>query len=309
MYFKKTLVFLVVASMMLLGIMGIASAQLDLARTDKLNFNHVMDISGISTTPDYLTPGKPGTLQLTLRNTGGEMLKDVIFRVNFPDKIAPSKGIDYWKTQIMSSGEANTITLSLIVQPDAGEGVYKIPFSVDYLNSIGDERTENGTLSVSVGGRPNMFVELKSADIYQGHPSGTVTVRTVNNNLANVKFLTVQLGTSSQYTLLSYPREYVGDLKSDDTQETDFKILVLTNDPKGTLPSSISLPVQLVYKDFFNRDFADNVTLVLPIRTAAEMGIQPSYAVYYVLGVVVIILLYMIYREYKKRKKKQALYK
>jgi hypothetical protein len=278
---------------------------LDLDRETRLSFTHVLYVSNITSEPENFVPGTPGTLTISFINTGFDDLKDVRIKVSLPEKIAPYSDIDEKKVPYVGGGQSKQVQFSLIPSPNAEEGVYKIPLIFSYLNVLGDEREENVTFTILIRTPPKIFVELKSTEIYKGSEIGNIVVKVVNNQLANVKFLTVDLAEGDDYDILGYQRQYIGDLDSDDFQEVEFKVKVHT-DEEGNSPDTINLPLTLSYADSFNKFTTEQIALPFTLRTTEELGIKKGFN--WALALVVIVVLWIVYliiKAIRKRKIKQ----
>ncbi len=301
---KNMIIFLGIAGIIFLCFSIASVFALDAARENRLAFGHVLYIQNVSMNPSQIPAGNPGTLKISLENTATDFIKDVQVELALPSEIAPYNDITKKKIAYMQSGESQDVTFSLIPLPNTDDGVYTANLMVDYINYIGDEWQENDTVSILVGSSPKLLAEFKSSDIYQGNNMGTINVKVVNNNVGNVKFLTVSLGESQDYKIIGSDTDYVGDLNSDDFSDAAFKIQV-----SGT-KKVLELPVTLNYKDGLNKDYSQNVKVYFEIPTAKEAGITKSYTGWIVLLIVIIIIAYMVYRRYNKnlvKMKKAAL--
>jgi hypothetical protein len=274
-----------------------ATGDLSLENQLRLEFNHVIFISNIVTNPENIAPGQNFTLKFTITNEGSQFVRDVITKVSLPSEITTYNDVSTVKTAQLDPSESLDVSFNLIVKPTTAEGVYNLPILVDYINHVGDERQENETLGIIVSSKPLPLVEIKSTDIYKGNELGKVTINVINNGVANIKFLTLELLPSKDYEIISSDLSYIGSLDSDDSSAVDFRIKVKDDS------SSVVLPLLLTYKDAINRDYAIQKNVTLQIQTAKDLGIQKSNAgVVWLVIIILAIVAYVFYRRYKAKK-------
>jgi len=282
--------------LVLVFVFGSVSA-IDTARQMRLDFGHVMMVESINFSPVDLTPGSSGDVLIKVLNDGNLGLFDIRAKLVLPSGIFPLNDVDEVKISKLAAGEEADLVYKVIVSPSMAEGVYEASLSMDYLNSIGDERQDNNTFGVVVKSVPKIFAVIDSTTLYKGNSLGDVNVKFINNDIADVKFLTVKLQDSEDYQIISSSEQYIGDLNSDDFESADFKIKLNNN------ADSINLPLSITYKDSLNTGYSEDINLNLVILTAAESGIQKSNTSTYVLIIVILVIAYIVYRWYKKKKK------
>jgi len=270
----------------------IAAADISTDRANRLAFGYVLYISEVSTTPAQIAPGADGTVNMALENIGDSELRDIRIELNLPAELATYQDASKKKIDSLASGTLTDISFKIIAIPSADEGVYKVPVNFKYINSIGDEKSENNTISVSIGSSPQLIAELSSSEVYKGNSLGNIKIKVINNNVGNVKFLKVVLGDSEDYKIIGTNLDYIGDLNSDDFSEVTFKINA--NDDKKI----IVLPVTLNYKDSLNRDYTQNLQINFNVPSAKEAGIKTSYTGIFILLIIIVVVAVIIYRKY-----------
>ena len=295
----------------ILGLLGIIIiflfvtqvSALDKDREDRINFGHVMIIDEIKLVPEYIAPGENGTIIVTIKNNANFELTDVRVKLNLPNEIKFLNSVSKKKLGRIESGEINKLEFNVISLPDAEEGIYNATITVDYLNHIGDERQDSDEFGILVvKSIPKIFAKVDSTEIYKGNNIGEVTITFVNNNLADLKFLTIELLESEDYKILSANKEYIGDLDSDDFESVDFKLKV---DNKEIIP----LKLKLTYMDALNKKYSEEIQIDLNVLSAKEMGISSSSIPIIILVIILILAGYYFYKKYKKKKQKEAKYK
>jgi len=282
-------------------IVNISAAEpLDDYRIQRLNFGHVMKIKNVSTTPLDLIPGENAKLELTIENTAAIEIWDIRTQIYLPDEISFLEDISKKKLARLNSGQSSKLSYNLIISPDAEEGVYEVSVTTDYVDHIGEERQDNDTFGVIIKSIPKFFVKVEESNLRSKGDTGEITLTFVNNDIGDIKFLTIELLESEEYDVISESKEYIGDLDSDDFESTDFKIRLDTKEKE------IPLKLNLNYKDALNKDYSQEVEVNLGILTAAEAG-EDTRSIWSILFWVIVLggVGYWIYnKKFKKKSKK-----
>lgn len=268
---------------------------------NRLEFGHVMTIKNISTSPETLVPGETSVLKIIIENTANEFVNDIVVTFNSTDEIALINDFSRRKIARLESGESKEVTFNIIVLPNINEGVYKPGIIVEYVNHVGEERTDVGEIGLAVKAAPKIFAMVDSSEIYSKNKIGDVTITFVNNNLADVKFLTVELLESEDYKVINSNKEYVGDLDSDDFESVDFRLSIKSKEDK------ISLPLKISYTDALNNKKLENIETVLTIYSAKELGLEANgRSTAIIITLILIGVLIYVFRKYKKKKIKRG---
>lgn len=279
-------------------LVGAVVAELDLENQQRLEFGHVIWINNITTEPNFIVPGDVGVLKMSVENTGEQDARDLRITLHLPFELSFLNDISQKKITRLVPGEMRDINFNIIALPESDEGVYQTNLTVDYVNHIGEERQDFYDLSIIIKGTPVIFVEIDSMTVYREKSLGDVTFKFANNDVANVKFLTVQLMGSEDYEIISNSRKYVGDLDSDDYESVDFRIKLKKKS------GEVVFPLRMNYKDALNNDYSEDIEVIMDVKTAKELGLEQSYTTYYVLGGLIVAFIgWMVYKNYKKRKR------
>ena len=75
----------------------------------------------------------------------------------------------------------------------------------------------------------------------------------INKGLANVKFLEIDVGSSTFYNIISQDNVYIGDVDANDFQTADFNIFI-----NKIALRNVNLPVTVLYKDTNNKQYTKN---------------------------------------------------
>ena len=280
---------------------NIVDAQtIDQSRKERIDFGYVLSVKDISTEPNYLVPGSPGKLKIVFENQADFPLYDLRVEVNLSDQVLFLNDISTKKVHTLKAGETVEIIYDIIALRDADEGVYDSKLNFVYLNHVGTERAENNNFGMAVKAVPKIFAQIEETELNTGNSIGITTIRFVNNNVGDIKFLTVELLESPDYKILSPSIEYIGDLDSDDFDSVDFRIRLTTN------KNEINMPVKVNYKDTLNEEYSENLNLTLNLKNSEEAGNSNILFRWYTILIIVIILalLFYFYRRHRIKKAK-----
>ena len=302
---KKEMKILGIFSIFVIFLVIAQISALDDDRERRINFGHVMVIDKIEMQPEYISPGKNGAIKVTLRNNANFELTDVRVELDLPDEIKFLNSVSKKKIGKIESGETLDLMFNIISDPGAGGGAYSANITVDYVNHIGDERQDSDEFGILViKSIPKIFIKVDSTEIYKGNNLGEITLTFVNNNLANLKFLTVELLESEDYKIISANKEYIGDLDSDDFESIDFKLSI---DKKKEI---IPLKLKLSYMDALNKEYSERLDVPFEVLSSKELGIvenRTTRAI--IIGILIIGAGYYFYKKRKKKKIKMEKYK
>ena len=267
---------------------------------NRLEFGHVVVIKNISTTPKTLVPGEGSVLKMIIENTAKGFVNDIVVTFNSTDEIVLINDFSRRKIARLESGESKEIMFDIIVLPNVNEGVYTPGIIVEYVNHIGEERKDVGEIGLAVKAAPKIFAKVDLTEIHSKNKIGEITITFVNNDIADLKFLTVELLESKDYKIINSNKEYVGDLDSDDFESVDFRLSLKSKEDK------INLPLKITYTDALNNKKSENIETVLIIYTPKELGISVGRSSLSIIITLILfgVLIYM-YRKYKKKKKKE----
>lgn len=266
----------------------------------RLNFGHIIFIKNISTSPETLVPGEISFLKMIIENTGKEFVNDVRITFNSTDEILLVNDISVKKIARLESGESKEIIFNIIVLPNIGEGIYKPKIIVNYVNHVGEERQDIGEIGLAVKGSPVIFAKVDNTDLHTKNKIGEVTITFINNEVADMKFLTVELLESEDYKIISSSKEYVGDLDSDDFESVDFRLSIKTKKDK------INLPLKITYTDALNNKKSENIETTLTLFSAKELGIATGNSKLSIFSTLILLgILIYFFRKYKKKKKEK----
>src|SRR3989344_3207248 len=255
-------------------------------------------ISSVESVPSKVEPGSQTIIDVNLRNQGDSSIKDIRIALDLGSSSLPFIPLGSAAQKIIDnikSDKSKSASFTLLTNPDAKPGTYKIPILVQY-NENGNEVEENSVIGIIIESNPVLDVAVEESEIYKVGQTGKITIRFVNKGLSDIKFLSANLPKSSLYDLISSNRVYIGNVEPDDFETATFDLRFKQK--------TDSIPLEVEYKDDKNRDFKKNYNLGVNLYTqkeAVELGLEqkPNYTIY--LGIIVIVIIFFLFRMYRKR--------
>jgi hypothetical protein len=281
-------------------VFAVGDSSIELEREQRLNFGHVLSVDNVRTEPEALIPGQPGKLIVTMTDKGNFKLVDLRVELTLPAELALYNDVNKRNIANILPLQTRELTYNVIALPGTDEGIYKGDISIEYLNHIGDENTETNDIGIIVKGNPRIYALIDSSEINKKQGTGEINIEFVNNEIADIKFLTVELMESQDYRILSPAKQYIGDLDSDDFESIDYELNVdITKD-------KVVLPLKISYKDKLNNDYNEEVELWLYVLSAADAGVKSNNTSYIVVVIIIVIIVgYIVYRRITKKKRKE----
>ncbi|GAG23285.1 unnamed protein product [marine sediment metagenome] len=159
-------------------------------------------------------------------------------------------------------------------------------------------------ISVVVNSEPILGVDVEDGLLLKVQVN-ELRIDIVNKGLSDVKFLEIEIGSSTYFDVLSSKNVYIGDIDSDDFDSAEFRIFF-----KKNTPDNIVIPVSIFYKDALNKEHTDNLNLQVKVYSnekAIELGLlEKSYTGLYAGVIGGLFVIYIIYRKIKKRRLKKS---
>jgi len=295
---KKRNLYIILFFVSLILLASLVYAQdLEPLREQRLKYGPSLYITNIHTHPDELSPGSDAIISFKMENVAPHPLRDIIMQLELPSQLAPE---DVSKEKIRTLEGLTTIekNFSILVLPNSKEGIYKIPFVVNYIDEIGNSYTENNTMSIRISAQPRIFTELTSTDIYAGNLMGKVNIKMANKGVGDLKFLVIEMLPSNDYEIIGSSKDYIGALNSDEDETADFKLKV--NEAK----KDIILKMKIDYTDANNKEYRDNIEIPLKVINPQEAGIKQNNNTLVILVIIGVLIVYLIYRKIRKKAKK-----
>jgi len=220
----------------------------------------ILTIDSIDVYPDKVEAGDIVQIDISLLNTADTVIKDVSYEVDLNDApFAPYQSSSVQQIDIISSSSNGQIEYSLLVDPQASSGLYKINSTITYYDDEGTEYTVNDILAISVYETPQLRAYVKRNSIDSNTGQGDVTIEIANAGISNLKLLELTVKDSADFTLLSPTNYfYVGDIESDDTESED---ITIHTDVRGLF----NIPLTLSYRDLNNMQYEQDINIPITV--------------------------------------------
>jgi len=270
-------------------------------------------VSDVNVQGGALSPGIPSTVTLTLQNTAGIDLKNIQASLNlFTSQTATATSVatsdvpispvgtttNAYVTHLATNDSAN-VTFDLAAYPDALDKLYKIPLALTFEDEAGNSYTKTDLIGIYVSSKPDVTAIIDSTDLTQSNRIGKVSIKIINKGLSGLKFVTVQLKSSSDFQLLSQSDTvYIGKLDSDDFQTVDFSIKATGG------KTSVSVPVDVTYLDSLNNPYQKTYPLQVQLLDGSDVTGGSSAWPIIIIVVIVIVGVFIFLRMRRKRTKK-----
>jgi len=267
-----------------------------------MSYASALVINSVSMSPEAMGPGDSSSIIISLKNNGDNDLTDVSVSLDFTNlPLAPYNSGSDFNINELNSGKIKDASFEIIAFNDAVSGIYKIPVKISYTeDSV--PKVQSSVISVTINSVPVIDVSYEDGLLLKGQNT-KVTLKVINKGLSNVKFLEVDVASSTKYNIISQNNVYIGDVDSNDFQTADFNIIFNNNAPR-----SVNLPVTVKYKDVTNKEYIKNFDITLKTYTTQEaqtLGLVPANnTIYIVILVIVLIVVFIIYRIIRSRRKR-----
>ena len=251
-------------------------------------------------------PAEPGNyldLYVTIKNNGGNSIRNL--NLQLEDRY-PFTVVDSIDNEIkdLVNGREKLVRYKIYISEDVLSGDYSIPIKActnqDCSNII---KESNIGISVNAGSSPIMELGIDDYDLITPGSPNEIIITSVNKGKQGVQFLTIELLDTDDYTVISSPRKYMGELLTDDFERETYKIHISEN-----IESSKDMELDLLveYSDMNYKKYSENEKLTINVYTqkdAQKIGLaqKSNGALYSVLFLVISFFTYRYYRRNKKR--------
>jgi hypothetical protein len=265
-------------------------------------------------TPEEVAPGELFDASILLENLADSTLKDLRLELQLTQRDVLSTAVSYSElpftpvdsTNVLMAkrlgpNEQKLFTYRLRVDPDTDPKVYRIPITLTYSDEIGNTTyEEEGIIAVVVSKKPDIMVNLDESDIYVEDSKGEVTVGVYNIGMSKIKFAVLEIKEGDGYEILSNKKLYLGNVDSDDYETGRYTLYVDKENPE--------INFLLKYKDDFNKEHADDITLNLQTYSnskAREYGFISGSPIGTIIVVILVVGAGVFFYIRKKKKNKK----
>lgn len=259
-------------------------------------------IKSVSMSPEEIAPGGTSNIQIEIKNEGDHDIEDVSVLLDLKDSslpFAPFDSSSEYSFDEIREGKTKTANFKIITLNDAKSGIYKIPLEISYVEKD-EAKTKSSLISAIVNSKPIMEVNYEDGLLLKGK-NNQLSFRIVNKGLADVRFLEIELGGSTNYGILSQKKAYIGDVDSNDFQTAEYEVFFNEN-----APGLVNVPISILYRDISNKEYFEDFNLVLKVyseKQAENLGLLPKSRIgYYITIALAVVIIFFIYRFIKNRR-------
>ncbi len=210
--------------------------------------------------------GKSFDLDIKLRNNGDSCATAVTItpQLTFPfnpDDTLTSDAVD------ICSGNRETITLPLIVDPSASGGSYPIPLLIVYRDELNIAHSFTNSVTVYVSGNAELNAHITKSNPLKIYPGNTATISVLIENDGTFEAQNINGVLSFDNSLRVMPNQnfaYIGSLKPKQSATADFSIEI----PKDAQAQNYPMHLALSYIEDGNAK-TKNISLVLNVEKKA----------------------------------------
>lgn len=266
--------------------------------------------------PSEVAPGEIATLSLKLKNMADSQIKDLRAELELTRRDILTTSVEYSElpfTPVSSTNvlmanslrplEEKIFTFELRVDPDTEPKVYRVPLTLTYSDELGNTTyEEESIISIIVSQKPDIMVNLDAREVYTKKSKGDISIGIYNIGVSEIKFSIIEILPAEGYKILSNPKNYLGNIDSDDYETADFDIYITEENPE--------LQLLLNYKDAYNNEHQDIITIPLETYSKSESKkygfIEKSNTFGTIIFLLILIALgWYWYKKRKQRKKKK----
>jgi hypothetical protein len=261
-----------------------------------------LEITSVSSNPEKVAPGGSLDLSLALKNTASSEVRNVIIKLDISNLPFAPESVTEQRIDLINDEDAAQVNFNLIALSTADIQVYKVPLSITYTDSFGNEYTRQDLVSIDVFEKPSIDATLEKDTLIQNMAS-KLDIQVLNKGLGKITFVEAKLMPSQDYDIEGSNYQYIGNIESDDYSSIEFNII-----PKK---SNFNVLLQLDYRDSNNQKYSEVKTINVEAYSVAEaqrLGLLPTFPwliVLIILVVIALIIFFVVRRNRKKKKKMQ----
>jgi len=260
--------------------------------------NAQVAVSSFTLHPQTVLPGGETSIDLSIENVGDEDIENVVVTLDLTNvPFVPAGSSNEKIIEEINDGGQERVTFRVRSLSTAAPSTYKIPVVISH-----GEASKTSLISIEVTADAHLDLLLEKSELVKVNDQGKVTLKFVNDGLAQVKNLKVTLKESPLYQITSPGTLYIGEVDVGDFETEEFSLIPLLEDP--------ILTVELEYRDAANNQFTESRLIKIPVYTeeeAKQLGLVKSNSSMTLLIAAVILLVGAILFYRRRKKKKNAL--
>ncbi|MBW2990637.1 hypothetical protein KY348_02940 [Candidatus Woesearchaeota archaeon] len=275
----------------------------------------VLAINEIRTDRDNIIPGTRTKVSFVLENLADNTLSGIKLNLDIYSEVTLTTSVTFIELPFtpigsgnektlksLRTGESREIVFDLFTDADAESKAYKVPYTLTYSDSSGENFTRTGILGLLVESTPDLSVNIESTEIYTAGGKGKVEIKLVNKGFTDIKFLDVLLTETDDFKIISNPDVYIGELDSDDYETAEYDLMV-----SKEVKDQVTLPLRVDYRDANGNLYTKDVPLTLELFSGEELRQRTNGAGFPwgTIIIIIVIVAIVIYFVRKRRKNKQ----
>jgi len=254
----------------------------------------------VSSHPERMPQGGISELNITLKNQDNSMVNDVTARLDLPTSIIPVGSTNQKKIDKILPNSEQTLTFQLTALGDAVSKAYSINLGITFTDITGTTNKKNTTIGVLIGSEVTYDFNIEERDPLRKNSKGNVVLGLSNIGASDMKYTSLTLEDTDQYSVISERKKYLGNLEPDDFETSEFEIY-----PKQE--GKIILIAKLVYKDNYNQEKTEYNEVPLKIYTyqeAKQYGLIPQSGniLNTILIILLVIFVYITFKRWREEK-------
>lgn len=260
-----------------------STATIDASTSVSISRRSLVQIESVTWSKELIEPGDVVDVDIYVKNGGLGNLKDMTVELGNPTLpfVSASGDIETYLGDL-SVNEMRKAAFSIIINKDAETTAYRVPVTIRYYDESSVLHTDVKYIGLKVSGQPDFIVTLEDdSAMYAGSSSGELVISLANRGTATASFLTLRFNSSFDITPAEY---YVGNLDPD-----DYETVTLSVDLTAAAIGKYSLPIEMAYKDPYNQEFSEPVSIDFTAHRFQSGGI-PLIAQLAIVGIVIVIL-------------------
>ena len=260
-----------------------STATIDASTSISISRRSLVQIESVTWGKELIEPGDVVDVDIYVKNGGLGNLKDMTVELgNATLPFVSASGDTETYLGDLSVNELRPAAFSIIINKDAKTTAYRVPVTIKYYDEASVLHTDVKYIGLKISGQPDFVVTLEDdSAMYAGSSTGELVISIANRGTATASFLTLRFNSSLDITPAEY---YVGNLDPD-----DYETVTLSVDLTAAPTGKHSLPIEMVYKDPYNQELSEPVTIDFTVHRFQSGGISPIFQLA-IIGIVIIIV-------------------
>src|SRR3989338_4912384 len=252
-------------------------------------------VSSFKLSPQKVLPGSETSIELNLENVADEDIENIIITLDLSQvPFVPVGSSNEKIIDKINDHDEERVDFRIKALSTAEPSIYKIPVVISYAGA-----SKTSIISVEVTANAHLDLLLEKSELVKVNDNGKVTLKFVNDGLAQIKNLKITLKESPLYQITSPNTLYIGEVDVGDFETEEFTIIPLSEDP--------ILTVEMEYRDAANNLFKESKLIKIPVYTeeeAKQLGLVKNNNTLMIIVIAVLMLVagILLYRRRKKRK-------